>query len=159
MDRIAELKRLMQEKQEAIETLKKDSSLSRYPSLYQSQLIALQNEYSALSGELRGLESAQNFQAIREQAHQNGEAYRAAREEERQAQEQQDKLARQEEMRIKALSTWIEGGGSVEGFDQNWESIKIELLKAQTIQALTAPAQPTALERWKARTAARVVAQ
>ena len=62
-------------------------------------------------------------------------------------------------MRAKALNTWMSGGGSVESFDLQWESIKLELLKAQAIQALTAPAQPTALERWQERNAARVVAQ
>jgi hypothetical protein len=161
MKTIEELKQMLAAAQAAIDAFKRTTGLlARHnPQAYSEQLIELQRDYNVISGQLNQALYDAHMQAHKDQIHANGEAYRAAQAEQRAALAEQEKLDRAAALRTQALNAFLEGGGTVEEFDQNWETIRQNILNTKAAQAALAPPPPNAYERWRQRQAGRVVAQ
>jgi len=82
------------------------------------------------------------FQKRLEEFDAEARRYRAEKEEEQRSKERavekelrEKQERREQEMKDSALHSWVVSGGSEEDFGEAWPSLKVEMLKARTLEA------------------------
>ena len=123
----------------------------RYAHMLRDQALQLESEITHLERELskaRGaIQHAEFMAGIRAQMAENRKQLEA----EKQAAAEAAAAAQMEAEQTNARDAFIANGGTEAEFIQAWPRLRSALIEKRTLEAMTQPAPPSALDRWIAR--------
>lgn len=123
----------------------------RYAYMMSDQIMQVESEIIGLDNELRRANDQNRHNQMMADIRATSAENRQRMEAEKLEAAEAARVAELEAEKTQARTAFLANGGTDQEFTEAWPTIRLERIKAKTLEAMAQPAQPSAYERWVAR--------